>query len=1643
MDFLDDLEKTKLREEKIEAHRKLKEQLKNNPSLVSEKTENLLNKYTTLTPLNLVNTIETLYHTIIHNTKFDALHTLSSYKSKHNIKFDLLDFELKKKVSEKIVKNMKNINCTKVTENYLFTGDNDGIVHMYNIETGEENKIFSIPQFNSPISVIENKGNEFLLTGHNDGTINLFDIKKGSLLHSLKEIHSTKILALKFIIVEKNIFKFISSDEEGQVMEINFSSKLKNLKKKSLNTLIFSDSEPTYAITKFSPYEGESKSFLAFASLNKVKLYSLEPKLEFIFELKKPDYVEENDIPDISLGWGNRPQPQASKKKLSESIVNKEIFLAIAWGNVILFYIITIKGENFIHEGPIGYFENNISIVRLGFISSSIIYFFDKTAQLKIINTSFCDFGKYEKLEDKKFIYNKNALIDEGKILDPHMKKNNLSRKKDLELYTYRNYIYNMKKCIYLVTNEGLRVGKVLSYKDCIDDIIKKSNNWFGAMCLAIDIYQGNITSFPGVPTNEQLRKKKLEPYLIELLNKYIDYNFRGAKESGDEEGIDEDIIDMRDDQIIECINVSIEFCIGIKIFDYLLKDVERTFSKFGKGDLFYKLLEPFIFNDLLIQENLGEDALTSLYGTYKLKNELVLLSHLFIHINLKCLTNFTIKRLAVKENLFSLLIFIFSNGNCYEDFFLPITKMYQTYSRLNSSDKEEEKDDNNEENKFFNYCEIYGEKGIKGINEMERSKEYVGHKLLWYIEQCLKGNKYASGIDVELLKFQMNSDNYKFFVATIYFWILQEKIFFTLLNFDSYSFFYILNLFFTESKIMKIIQNFDFSLITVDKLNKLIEEQENNSYFMKDMKNLQNEIMKSQKKNNNDISRSKTTMPPRMLSPKEKEIAKEQNETQIENSKNENTEKKEENDNEEIHENENDEEAQFNPFANSKNETKFGKGLKLNNFNSVLNYIIELTESQNNNLFHQDLDTFLIRFATKYPTPSKIPELIRIKIFEGFTNCLKFFSDYKNIRQDLINNNNTDKFNCHGLSKKAIDVNDFYFSEISKCLNELLDSEIYKFNNDELNQLVKAASKTPFTMIKIKIAELSKNYEECLNIFFDNKTEKLQDDVFSWLDKKFLNYNEIFEEEKNKEKEDENKENESDKKEILPEMKDRATIAKENRLNMLREDLNSLRMVVIDKIDELAKMRLDKTNRIVGKYFLNIHKLNIIEKLQKSPELQLEFLNQLLNPLNPSYKDIVDEDISDKQFNAYFDLNNLFKKIYSEEKENVREKKIKEQFETLLLHQITLLISLKRSNDILQFLKINIKLYPNYPFRIILKECMENNITDASIFLYQTLGESRNALNLTQKSLEKEFYSYLKDELYDDKTEFLEKLKICIDICKENSESLTKKVTNDEGKEIHKEGEDLWFNLLENLYKFEDECEKNEIKYENEVLKISEYRKKKVKDTLQKSIEELLKQMCLFVSIQNLVEYVTENQNRAQYKEFKCILESMLRTNTSFDRVLNSTMTILKRAINNSEIDRRKITLKGNSYNYKKCDVCHELFEDSKNEIVLCFGCGHQSHKACCFKRKLKKEEISTNDDENFKPECLICHQNEIEKVENEDKNEPKKEKEQDYMIEKIKENKKDINKVKKFKFGNKIEKLKRMTKYDKIYEEEMSMLY
>ena len=1616
--------------------------------------ESILSGCSDLMPLKFVDTIEKFYHTIINKTRPISLQTLSSYKKTHTREFHMIDLEYQNKISSKISRNINDINCVKVNGNILFTGEKDGKVYMYEIEKGIQTNEYSIEENKSPVSVIENKGIEYLLVGYEDGTINLFDIKSKNLIKSIKDIHKTKILTLKFISIEKNAFQVISSDEEGQVMFINSSNTLLN--KKTIGTPIYKEEEPTFAIAKFKPYEDKKLSFLVFALINKVYVYKLEPKLLQLFEIKKPKYADKNDIPDISLGWGVPPiSEEATKKKISHKNREKEVLLAVGWGNIISLYDILNKGVKFGHEVPIGFFQNNNAIIRLGFFSSSIIYFLDKSLQIKAINTAFFNYGKF----DDNIIYeNKNALLDQGEKFNK-IKFNNILKTNEIEYNYYRNFIYNMKKCIYIFTKEGLRMGKILNYKEFIDRLIKNGNNWNSAMCLAIDIYKGNYNNFINIPLDEDERKKDLHPYLVELLNKYIDYNFKILHDKSPDKDIidlstDDNTTEINDEKIIECINVSIEFCIEINSVDYLIKDVEKTFTEYGKGDLFYKLFESFIFNDLLIKEDIDPAALTSLYAAYKMKNELVLLSHLFTHLNLNNLNNFAIKKLAVQENLFSLIIFIFSNGDCGEDFFLPISKLFKGYSekvKKENIEKEKHEDEKNKQS-YFSYYDLYVKKGIKGINKMENCKEYIGHKLLWYIEMSLKGNKFASGTEGELLKFQSNSENYKKFVCYIYFWILQETIFNNLLQFDSYSLFSVLSLFFTEPKIIKIIQNFDFSKINADLIEQLIDEQMKNTYLMRSMNSINKVLtmVKDEKKSDNKIKdplkSSLTIMPAKnnndiKIKEKLEKINEEGNEKEkdekkeasLETPKEESKEKespKEENKEKEAPKDkkekgkveEKQKEEKLDPFASSKGATKFGKGVKLNDLNSVLEYIIKIVESQPSDLSRIDLDTFLIQYTAD--SCEKIHQRIRGKILGAFENMLFFFSENKKMRKDIIAQN-LDKFNIHNLSKKVLDPQDPYSIHISKILLKLLNSKTNQFTKDELYNLKTAASGTKFTKVKVKIDELSLRYKECLEIYIKEENPKLREDVFNWIEDKFQYFIEEINEEKKQNNEKEDKFNES-------------------RTKLLIQNYKSFRDAIIDKAFDLAKMKLDKTKKMVGKYLSNSEKLKIYQKMESDSKIQFEFLEQLLyQHLEQLIEEgNIPENITDTQRQEdNIDLLDLYIK---NKKEKIKdEKKVREEFDKLLLDQIHLLKVLNKRSDILNYLKKNIKYYPNYPMREALKECVESDITESAVFLYQTLGENRSALNYSKEILKKSFVKYLTEDITN--KDFLGKLDFCINICKENSDALMKKLSFEKNRKgDYNEGEELWFELLEILYIFEEDLEKKEIDGE---------KKKSIQITLQKAIEDLLKEMCLYVTIQNLVKHVTEKQDRAQYKEFKSILEKMLRSNTSFDRVLNSVIVILKDSIEESESKRKKITSKGNNYNFQKCDVCKKYFENSSDEVIYCFGCGHQSHEKCCYKKKLINENENVNkiilnekeEEGNFRLECEVCRKNRIEKRNKWEENEVNFSNVQEIIEEDANENKieEPSPKMKSFKFGNRTEKFRKIDKYDQKYDNEVSMFY
>ena len=573
-------------------------------------SNNILKQYEDLSPINLVDTVERYYHTFLPNQNKDSLNILSSYKAKNNVKFKLLDFEHKKKLSPLLQQKIKKIQTMKIFGDYLFLSDTSGSIFMYSVSREAEIKIMTPPgkidYYATSIDASPNA--ECVIGGYSNGYLILWDTKKPSIIHTIKDLHNSKIILGQFYqITEKKKFEVISSDMSGKLLKFVYTNSL--FKKSVQDFMIYKDDVPTYAMTHFKPLKNKQVIIGAFCNINKIRVYILHPIFVSFFEVERPDCYDENcpDVPDISFGWGCEPfenDTDNNVTKLDEIQRQNQILLAVSWSQVIRIYSMNIKDEDMIlnGEGAKCHFINNIPVIRLGFISPSIIYFFDKNAEIKIINTAYTQYGEYHQEKKGEFIYNKRALVEEGKIIDKDLIKINVDNFGKRELLCYRYFINNMSKCIYLCTENGFYLGKVLNFEDCVINLTKE--DWIAALSLTIDIYQGNITSFPDIPLLKYQRIKVLRPFITSLLEKYINVNLADDK-------------NIEEKDIIKCINVVIEFCIGIKEIEFLFKNAEKSFRKKGKSDLFYKLLEPFIFNDLLINENISEESLISLYTTY------------------------------------------------------------------------------------------------------------------------------------------------------------------------------------------------------------------------------------------------------------------------------------------------------------------------------------------------------------------------------------------------------------------------------------------------------------------------------------------------------------------------------------------------------------------------------------------------------------------------------------------------------------------------------------------------------------------------------------------------------------------------------------------------------------------------------------------------------------------------------------------------------------------------------------------------------------------------------------------------------------------------------------------------------------------
>ena len=631
---------------------------------------------------------------------------------------------------------------------------------------------------------------DFLFVGYQTGTICVFDLKKNVCKYSVNKIHNQlSCIELRYSHREKNIFHILSCDIGGNVSYSIIKIGPFGWKLVSTDKLIENKEIPIFFLKFIRPIEyikdipniKNLHQTAIFGAMDSIYIYSLEPSINEITSIDKPNYINDNIVPDIQIGIGK----SLINNKYSNIEENNKLVMAISWGRAITIYELPIKDTFIIKPNILGNYVNNESILKVGFLSNSVLFLIDEKFTIKIINTRKIGYGNVQVIPlqrrikvpknntdselQNELLLDKN-ILNQQKITDP----DNDEIKKNIYQYT----IVTNNTSLFILCKTALYYGSLIDWKEFLTKLSKKEE-YLSLFSIGIDIYQGKMNALLNIPNEEQNRKKILGDFLRKEINNYVIFTTQSKKSRSFDSPEDIELIK-------KCMNISIELCLEIDSFDFLIKKIEPNFESIEYGEFFLTKLEPFILYDRIKNVILSEDIVKEIIDLYTRKEMNDILSQLLLHINVKCIENNNIKEKIKELKLISPLIYLYMNGS-NEDYFAPINIMFQYFNTAE------------ELANFTTYNEALE---LETINKVLDSKQYYGHKILWYLRLCLTGRKFPNNEE------KMKPELYNKLIPDITYWLLIEKVMNAFLDFDPKDYFNILkNIFSLEMYYNKLLE--------------------------------------------------------------------------------------------------------------------------------------------------------------------------------------------------------------------------------------------------------------------------------------------------------------------------------------------------------------------------------------------------------------------------------------------------------------------------------------------------------------------------------------------------------------------------------------------------------------------------------------------------------------------------------------------------------------------------------------------------------------------------------------------------------------------------------------------------------------------
>ena len=969
-------------------------------------------------------------------------------------------------------------------ENILLAGYASGHIILWRTTDGKNlyyfDNIFDMPVVACELLFVSDNMKEFhFLVSDLVGKVNLIQLQKNTFM---KDDVNKIIVSNCFypcLLIKK--LKFNNTDDGGKDFDIKqiinkinkspYICILANLEyievlsiNKQLNdiTTVLLIKNPDFNI--LNPMTDEIKT-------NRAEFYSQKMLRENLSKIEFPDAC-------FGLGYLNDVNKYYTSIKSDNS---PEILFAYSWKNEIKLYLFSHRLDE------IGWYLNNSPIIKIGFIGVSLLYLLDKNNNIKIINTKL--FNNYlnnvtpsDDNDDNKRKKNK-FIIPISDIISLEYPVKTISKTFTETINYYAPFIINNKSNIFLITDLGNKNKKesnnihhihLLSYTEFFDKMMKEEK-WEIFFCKFIDIIKTGTNTFGLIPENQDIKenllieKKPLKKVKFDYLKNYIEYNKNNFDEDEDE------LINLED---YEYLSKAIEFAIEIGSIDFIYNEIGASNKEMIKKQLVSKL-GPFILNNKFQKNpNLISAELINDMVNYYLKGKsdtiyveernvrLFTLDLILCHLHMDIVKKIkNIENIIEDYKLTCSIIYYYSYG--LNNFIKPLVYLFNEFISIEPVLPSKEKNNTN----FFkrlkgsrgyyrdNYSNLLrslksGHGGFDLENNLFKTKEFMGHLLLFYIQLTLKEFMFPN---LE----KININNFGNVVQEMFLFLTQRKVAEELIKFDCYSYFETLAFFFFKEDEINAILNDEM----IDNFNE--KKMNENSCLLLINKIDENELKKSIEEYN-DINNNKS-----IKNEKDKEkYTKEDNLKEIE------------------------QEAQ----------TEKAQSNSKNLFFELISSIISLCDIiPENILIRFDLNVFIIKLSLKIHDIS--PEILKASLQSIFN----FYNDIKKLKMDVnalsILFERIDKFGNHySLIRRKQSILDNISSIINLFINIYYIKN--KSNKDEINNLFKACFSSHFLRVKIYIYELKKDYMGCINVYLTEK-KKISRRVFTFINKTLNTLNE------------------------------------------------------------------------------------------------------------------------------------------------------------------------------------------------------------------------------------------------------------------------------------------------------------------------------------------------------------------------------------------------------------------------------------------------------------------------------------------------------------------------------------------------------